>query len=95
MEAQGLTSLFPMRDLAVMGLVEVLPRLRSLSVRLNEAVEDIAARKPDMVITIDSPGFALRLLRRIADKDFARALRGTAGVGLAAETRKGISRSVG
>lgn len=72
MEAQGLTSLFPMRDLAVMGLVEVLPKLRSLSARLNEAVADIAARKPDMVITIDSPGFALRLLRRIADKGILR-----------------------
>ncbi|MFT8308297.1 lipid-A-disaccharide synthase [Acetobacter malorum] len=66
MEEQGLHSLFPMRDLAVMGLVEVLPRLRSLSARLNEAVEDIEARRPDLVVTIDSPGFTLRLLKRIA-----------------------------
>lgn len=72
MEEQGLRSLFPMRDLAVMGLVEILPRLRALSARLNEAVDDIAARKPDLVITIDSPGFALRLLRRIADKGILR-----------------------
>ena len=40
MEEQGLHSLFPMRDLAVMGLVEILPRLRALSARLNEAVDD-------------------------------------------------------
>ncbi|MFT9026401.1 lipid-A-disaccharide synthase [Acetobacter indonesiensis] len=66
MEEQGLHSLFPMRDLAVMGLVEILPRVRALSARLTQAVDDIAARKPDLVITIDSPGFALRLLRRIA-----------------------------
>ncbi|GAL99132.1 lipid-A-disaccharide synthase [Acetobacter tropicalis NRIC 0312] len=72
MEEQGLRSLFPMRDLAVMGLVEILPRLRALSARLNEAVDDIAARKPDLVITIDSPGFALRLLRRITDKGILR-----------------------
>lgn len=72
MEEQGLRSLFPMRDLAVMGLVEILPRIRALSARLNEAVDDIAARKPDLVITIDSPGFALRLLRRIADKGILR-----------------------
>lgn len=65
MEEQGLRSLFPMRDLAVMGLVEVLPRLRALSARLNEAVQDIEARRPDLVVTIDSPGFALRVLRRI------------------------------
>ncbi|QEO18670.1 lipid-A-disaccharide synthase [Acetobacter vaccinii] len=65
MEAQGLHSLFPLRDLAVMGLVEVLPRLRHLSRRLDMAVADVEAYRPDMVITIDSPGFTLRLLRKI------------------------------
>lgn len=66
MEALGLRSLFPMRDLCVMGLVEVLPRLRQLSQRMLEAELDIELRRPDLVITIDSPGFSLRLLRRIA-----------------------------
>ena len=66
MEEAGLRSLFPMRELAVMGLVEILPRLRGLSRRLGEAVADIARHRPDLVVTIDSPGFALRLLRRIA-----------------------------
>lgn len=65
MEVQGLHSLFPLRDLAVMGLVEVLPRLRHLSRRLDMAVADVEACRPDMVITIDSPGFTLRLLRKI------------------------------
>lgn len=65
MAQQGLDSLFPMRDLAVMGLVEILPRLRHLSRRLDQAVADVKARKPDLVITIDSPGFALRLLKKI------------------------------
>jgi lipid-A-disaccharide synthase len=58
-------TLFPMRDLAVMGLAEILPRLRMLNRRLAQAEADIVARRPDLVITIDSPGFALRLLRRI------------------------------
>jgi lipid-A-disaccharide synthase len=65
MESLGLESLFPMRDLAVMGLAEILPRLRSLSRRLDEAVADIGSKRPDLVVTIDSPGFALRLLARI------------------------------
>lgn len=72
MTEQGLRSLFPLRDLAVMGLVEVLPRLRQLSLRLDEAVADIAATRPDLVVTIDSPGFALRLLRRIKGLGIAR-----------------------
>lgn len=66
MEQAGLgTSLFPLRDLAVMGLVEILPKIRHLSQRLQEAASDIAEKKPDMVITIDSPGFSLRLLKKI------------------------------
>jgi lipid-A-disaccharide synthase len=65
MEQAGLASLFPMRDLAVMGLAEVLPRLRSLNRRLDQAVAHVQATRPELVITIDSPGFALRLLRRI------------------------------
>lgn len=62
----GLHSLFPMHDLAVMGLVEVLPKLRLLRRRLAETAADIAAQTPDVIVTIDAPGFTLRLLRRIA-----------------------------
>ncbi len=65
MTEAGLDTLFPMRELAVMGLVEILPRLRALSRRLDQAVADIALTRPDLVVTIDSPGFALRLLKRI------------------------------
>ena len=62
----GLHSLFPMRELAVMGLLEVLPRLRALSRRLDQTAAEIARTRPALVVTIDSPGFTLRLLRRIA-----------------------------
>lgn len=65
MEARGLRSLFPMEELTVMGFMEVLPRLRLLSQRLLEAQQDIELRRPDIVITIDSPGFSFRLLKRI------------------------------
>jgi lipid-A-disaccharide synthase len=66
MEVQGLDSLFPIRDLAVMGLLEVLPRVRLLRRRLHQARDQIARLRPDVVVTIDSPGFALHLLRAIA-----------------------------
>ncbi len=65
MQEAGLASLFPMHDLAVMGLAEILPRVLMLRRRLGEAVADIEALRPDLVVTIDSPGFALRLLARI------------------------------
>jgi lipid-A-disaccharide synthase len=66
MLAAGLPqTLFPLADLAVMGLAEILPRIWSLNRRLNEAVADITSNPPDLIVTIDSPGFALRLLKRI------------------------------
>jgi lipid-A-disaccharide synthase len=73
MAAEGLQTLFPMSDLAVMGLVEVLPRVFLLRRRIEETVADIAARRPDVVVTIDSPGFAVRVLRRIKDLGLKRA----------------------
>ena len=65
MASQGLASLFPLRDLALMGLLEVLPRLHHLRRRLRQTIADIAARRPNVVVTIDSPGFTLRLLKAI------------------------------
>jgi len=73
MIAEGLTSLFPMQDLAMMGLLEVIPNLRRLRRRLAEATADIAARGPDAVVTIDSPDFMLRLLKAIEPLGIPRA----------------------
>jgi lipid-A-disaccharide synthase len=73
MTAQGLNSLFPMRDLALMGLLEVLPQLRRLRARLHQTIDDITARRPDVVVTIDSPGFTHRVLRAIAPLGIKRA----------------------
>jgi lipid-A-disaccharide synthase len=66
MAAEGLHSLFPMQELAVMGLLEVLPRVLLLRRRLAETAADIARLSPAVVVSIDSPGFTLRLLRAIA-----------------------------
>jgi lipid-A-disaccharide synthase len=64
MEGQGLRSLFPMSDLSVMGLAEVLPKLPHLFRRRDEAVAAIARLRPDALITIDSPDFCLRVAAR-------------------------------
>ncbi len=65
MEAAGLKSLFPIKELAVMGLLEVLPRIRRIAGLLGLTTRDILTRRPDVVVTIDSPGFTLRLLDRL------------------------------
>ncbi|MCQ4161162.1 lipid-A-disaccharide synthase [Roseomonas sp. GC11] len=64
MAEQGFASLFPLGELALMGFLEVVPKLRRVMRRLDEVTADIAARRPALVVTIDSPGFTLRVAAR-------------------------------
>ncbi|MBP9184335.1 MAG: lipid-A-disaccharide synthase, partial [Fuscovulum sp.] len=61
MAAEGLTSLFPMEELSIMGLVEVLPKYLHLKRRIREAAKAAVAAAPAALITIDSPDFSLRV----------------------------------
>ena len=65
MQAAGLMSLFPMADLSVMGIVEVLAHARTLTRRIRQTVAAIIAEKPDVVLTIDSPGFAKSVIKHL------------------------------
>jgi len=68
MQAQGLVSLFPMQELSLMGLAEVLPALWRVRARLRETEADVLARRPDALVTIDAPSFTLRLAARLRPK---------------------------
>ena len=61
MQAQGLTSQFPMEELSVMGIAEVLPKYFALKRRIAEAAAAVTALAPAALITIDSPDFCLRV----------------------------------
>lgn len=61
MQEQGLSSLFPMEELSVMGIAEVLPKYRQLKRRIAETARAAVALAPDALITIDSPDFCLRV----------------------------------
>ncbi len=65
MAEQGVPSLFDYRELALMGLLEVLPKVFRLKRLLAQATADIIARRPDVLVTIDSPGFTLRVAERV------------------------------
>jgi len=65
MRDEGLESLFPQADLAVMGLAEVLPRIPRILRRLRETLADIEAKKPDVIVTVDSWGFTGRVAKAL------------------------------
>ncbi len=65
MAAQGLNSQFPMDELSVMGIAEVLPKYRALKRRIRECADEVLRLKPDVLLTIDSPDFCLRVAKLV------------------------------
>ncbi|MCK7544486.1 lipid-A-disaccharide synthase [Marinobacter bryozoorum] len=64
MIAEGFHSLVPMERLSVMGLVEVLGRLRELFAIRARLMDYLLATPPNVVIGIDSPDFTLGVEER-------------------------------
>ena len=66
MAREGLARLFPIGELSLMGLAEILPHLPRLLRRLRETVAEIERLRPQVVVTVDSPEFSFRVARRSA-----------------------------
>jgi lipid-A-disaccharide synthase len=65
MEQEGMVSLFPYHEISLLGVVELLPHLMTIFSRINFTKVDILAKQPDIVITIDSPGFCFRVIEKL------------------------------
>lgn len=63
MQAEGMESLFPMEELSVMGIAEVLPKYFPLKRRIRQASQAVLASGAQALVTIDSPDFCLRVAR--------------------------------
>ena len=61
----GLKPIFPMSKIALMGLIEVLPKIPDLLSLIKLTVNKIIEINPDLIITIDAPGFNFRVLKRL------------------------------
>lgn len=69
MVKEGFSSLFDMSELSLMGFTEILPHLPKLLKRIKQTVADIEQFKPDLVITIDSPGFNNQIAKNLQGKN--------------------------
>lgn len=65
MAHEGLASIFPIADVAVMGPLSILPRLPRIVARVYRTVAAALAFAPDAVVIIDAPEFTHPIARRI------------------------------
>lgn len=69
----GLKSIFPMSDLSVLGIFEVLAHAKTLTKRIKQTVDMILQEKPDIVLTIDSPGFAKPVIKKVRKHNISKS----------------------
>ena len=67
MSKAGLDSIFPLDQISLMGFCEVLPHIVRLKRLIDKTVEDILVKSPQVVITIDSPGFTFRVAEKVRE----------------------------
>lgn len=65
MAQAGLKSIFPMRDLSVMGLLEVVPQIPKILGRLNQLLRVAQQEHVDLLLTIDAQDFSKRLAKKM------------------------------
>ncbi|MCT4634824.1 MAG: lipid-A-disaccharide synthase [Rickettsiales bacterium] len=68
MQGQKMKLLFPAKELSVMGFLEVLPHIFKFLKLIKQTIEDIIRIQPDVVITIDSPGFCFRVAKNVKER---------------------------
>ena len=68
MAAEGVPSLFPLGELAIIGFAAIVGSLPKILARIREAADAVIAAKPDLVVIIDSPEFTHRVARRVRAK---------------------------
>ena len=71
---EGLDSIFPMEEISVMGIAEILAQYRNLKRRIRETAETIVKNQPDVLITIDIPDFSLRVAKLVKAKSNLRCV---------------------
>ncbi|MBS0245375.1 MAG: lipid-A-disaccharide synthase [Proteobacteria bacterium] len=65
MATEGVASLFPLGELAIIGFAAIVRSLPSILGRITQTAEAVVAAKPDLLVIIDSPEFTHRVARKV------------------------------
>ena len=71
MTREGLTSLFPIEELSIMGFAAVIAQLPKILRLIRQTTNAVIASAPDILVIIDSPDFTHRVARRVRARDAA------------------------
>jgi lipid-A-disaccharide synthase len=69
MTREGLTPLFPIEELSIMGFSAVVKQLPKILRLIRQTVDAVIATSPDILVIIDSPDFTHRVARRVRARD--------------------------
>lgn len=67
-------SFFPMEELSLMGIAEILPEIPNMLKKIRQTVDAVKVYNPDIVLSIDCPEFSLRVQKALS-KTACRAKR--------------------
>ena len=66
---RGMTNFYHIKEISVMGIIEVIPKILQIKKIINNVTESILELKPDIVVSIDSPDFTLRIAKKIKSRN--------------------------
>jgi len=69
LKALGIKSLYDLKEVTYLGFTRVLLNIFKIKNKINETVKEILKFKPDILFSVDSPDFTLRVAKEVKKKD--------------------------
>ncbi|MBH90887.1 MAG: lipid-A-disaccharide synthase [Candidatus Marinimicrobia bacterium] len=69
LKSLGIKSLYELKEVTYLGFTRVLMNIFKIKTKINETVKEILKFKPDILFSVDSPDFTLRVAKEVKKKD--------------------------
>ena len=69
LKSQGIKTIYELKEITYLGFTSVLLNIFKINNSINKTVEAILEFKPDILFTVDSPDFTLRVSEKVKKKD--------------------------
>ena len=70
LKSLGIKSIYDLKDITYLGFTKVLLNIFQINKKINKTVKAIIDFSPDILFTVDSPDFTLRVAERVKNKNF-------------------------